>query len=86
MLPESYTNFYASQVNPAAWLALEATAVMRLPHAAREQAKLPRALGGLSVHDPAQLADLARVAALLQLWPQVHQRPGADRAPGGADD
>ena len=68
-MPSTSTpSFYASQVNASAWSALEAAVVLLLwPDSAREQAKKPRALGGLSVHDPYQLADLAPAAALIQL-------------------
>ena len=81
VLPGSYTSFYASQVNAAAWSALEAAVGFLLPDSVREHAKLPRALGGLAVHDPDQLIDLSRGEGLTQQewtpprrWP-LRQKP-----------
>ena len=64
------------------WQVLRQSAGFQLDDAMRAQATLPRSLGGLSVPAWGTMSQLARIAAVMQLWPDLVGR--SDPQPGPA--
>ena len=67
VMPPCIVCTYAAQVMQGGWEVLEAAAGFSLPPHTREQAKLARADGGLSAHDPGEQCHRIRAAALVQV-------------------